>query len=276
MTLRNYDVLGRKEDVKAVLSLIQRDSPYFKRDRAEPDFYIVVGGDGVITYGRDREKLISGKPVLRVRYRSKNGPTGKKSLGFTADVALNDLGKALDDIVESRYSTDEKAYLLDCFIDSEKKGTAIYDLVVETSAKFSSMLFKAVVHQKNGREQKLTNPQCDKILVSTKYGSPAWGLSAGGAINVSADNCLQVFYVEASIVQSKYLITTDDVLQLEILRKAAIGFDGRSKLCRADTGSTLSITGSKDYIKLLRTDNTYEDILSKIKRQQEFMLNSVA
>lgn len=275
LALKTYDVLGRKDDVRAVLSCIRRNSPDFKRDRAEPDFYILVGGDGAITYQRDMKKIVDGKPVLRVRYRSENGPTGKKSLGFTADVALADLPKALSDVADDRCFSD-KAGLVDFIVDSEKKGSAIYDLVLEPSARFSSMLFKAVVHRKCGRDEELTAPQCDKIMISTKYGSTAWNLSAGGAINVSVDNCLQLNYVVASMIQSKYLISADDVLQLDIRRNAVVGFDGTGMTCDANVGSDVRITGSEDYVLLLRTESTYEGIKAKVKRQQEFMLDSVA
>ena len=128
--LRKYDVLGRQEDVGAALSYLQRIAPDFERDRLDPDFYVLVGGDGVITYEKDKERVLSGKPILRVRHRCKgSNPHGKKSLGFTADITIDGLQKALDDVRENRFFT-EKAELIDCFVDSVKKGTAIYDVAV--------------------------------------------------------------------------------------------------------------------------------------------------
>ncbi|MGA8132614.1 MAG: hypothetical protein WCA48_00480, partial [Pseudomonas gingeri] len=272
-----YDVLGRKEDVDAALSRIQRAPPGFALDRSDPDFYILVGGDGVISYEKDKRRILDGKPILRVRHRNKGpNPTGKKSLGFTADVTMDDLPRALEDVAAGRCFV-EKVGLLDCFIGSEKKGTAIYDIAVAPARGFSPLLCKAYIlaGADGNRKMFLPSPQCDRVIVSTRYGSTAWNLSVGGAINLDADDCTHLSFANAPLAQSRFVYKSEDSLHLEIRRDAMVGIDGDSAAHEARAGSTVRITRSGDFLCLLRTEGTYEDMLSKVRRQHAFMMDSV-
>lgn len=275
--LKKYDVLGREEDVDVVISRLQRVPNEFDLERANPDFYILVGGDGVISYEKDKRRILNGKPILRVRHRNKGAsPTGKKSLGFTADVTIDDLQRALEDVAAGKCFT-ERAGLLDCFIDSEKKGTAIYDIAVAPSRGFSPLLCKAYVCPDGDGKRKmyLPSPQCDRAIVSTRYGSTAWNLSVGGAINLDIDDCTHLSFANAPLAQSRFVYRSEDSLHLEIRRDAMVGIDGDSAAHEAKAGSTVRITKSGDFLSLLRTESTYEDMLSKVRRQHAFMMDSV-
>ncbi|VVB77377.1 NAD kinase [uncultured archaeon] len=271
-----YDLLGFEKDVKPVEASIARHSLCFRHDQDDPEIHIVVGGDGTIQAKEVKKRILDGKPVLPVHNRDGSRAfNSKKSLGFVADVTLDNLHVALEDIAQGR-SFPREERLLACSINSEMKGTAICDIAIKSSNPFSTILFAAVVLKADDKKlERPPSPKCDILLASTKYGSTAWNLSMGGPINVDVPNCMQLSYGGASIKHAHFLYSTRDVIKIELCADTLVSIDGITDVHEGRKGDLVEITGSEDFIKLLRTDRTFESLNSKIGRQIQYSHNSI-
>ena len=114
------------------------------------------------------------------------------------------------------------------------------------------------------------------ILVSTRYGSTAWNLSVGGTVNLNVDDCTHLSFVNAPLAHPRFEYTSGSSLQLEICRDALVGLDGNSATYCAKAGSAVRMTRSRDFLRLLRTESTYEAIPAKLKRQHEFAMGGTS
>lgn len=100
----------------------------------EPDFGVVVGGDGIFShYGR----LLS-IPLLFVSVRSR-GSTASK--GYLAEVNLDDLPRALDDIREGRYHEVEYRRL-QVSINGAIRGDVFTDVYLEKGADSNCLRYR--------------------------------------------------------------------------------------------------------------------------------------
>jgi NAD+ kinase len=273
--LSKYDVIGRPDDVEPILRIVN-NYPQFKRDSKSPDFYVLVGGDGTITWKENKWKLYSipNIPILHVHYRQDS----VKTLGFAADVDLNNLPAALDDIIDQKYFLEEEK-LIDCIINDERKDTAINDIVIQHENRFCTLLFDAVIDTGNYKiplpKQRLPSPKCDMFLVSTPYGSTAWNLSAGGPIHVYDTACMGINITHTPIKHEHYICKLEYVLNVKVFCDALVGVDGASSIYRVKEGDQISITQSDRHITIIRTKNTAEPLVSKIRRQIRFSEESI-
>lgn len=274
MELTRYDVLGRPEDVAPVLDAIRKYTE-FNQDPKSPQFYVLVGGDGTVTWKQNKEKLFRTPkvPILHVHYREDS----VKTQGFAADVYSKNLDIALKDIIDGHYVI-QKEKLLDCIINGEKKDTAINDIAIRNEENFSTLLFDAVIDTGNCeeilRKKTLVSPKCDMFLICTPYGSTAWYLSIGGSIHVDSD-CMGIGITNIPIKQGFYTTKLKYVLSVRVHCNALVGIDGNSSVYDVKESDEITITQSKRRLKLIRTKNTIEDLDSKIERQIEFSKRSI-
>jgi hypothetical protein len=150
---------AKKADVLRML----RDSGIGFSSKA-PDFGIVVGGDGIFShYGR----LIS-FPLLFVRVRSRE-PTASK--GYLADVNLDDLPRALDQI--SRKSCHELEYRrLQVSMNGSVRGDIFTDVYLEKGADSNCLRYHLNV---KGRGIEFTESAISNgVIVCTSAGSTGY------------------------------------------------------------------------------------------------------
>lgn len=267
MQLNTYDMLGRPEDVDPVSRVISKYTQ-FKHDPKSPDFLIVVGGDGTLVWRGNRERVYNTR-ILRVHHRE-NSP---KTLGYTADVNLNNLDVALKDIIDDNYFLQEEK-LIDCFINGEEKDTAINDVAIIHKQPFHTLLFDAVV-DKGKIKVVLPSPKCDRFLVSTPYGSAAWNFSSGGAIDLDAD-CMLINITGSTIKHERYISNLRYPLYVRVFCDALVGVDAPSgNIYEAKDGDKIAMVKSDKRISFIRTNNTLESLVSKIYRQIEHSRKSV-
>jgi len=274
--LRKYDLLGKEQDVDAVSPHLYEASPHFVFDKKKPDFHIVVGGDGAILFSKIKESILDGKPVLHVHYKDGSSKLNrKKSLGFTADLAPEGLHKAMGDIAKGDYFTKTER-LLDCYVNSKLKGSAVNDISIGPGKPFGTLLFSAILKiNRTGQREVLPSPKCDVLLISTKQGSTAWNMSAGGSINIDVNDCTHLSFVNSPIHQSHYLYESKDVLHVKVYGDALIGLDGHNVLFRAKAEDEIEVRESQKSIAFLHTTNTFESLMEKIRRQNEFGISSI-
>ena len=258
--LRRYNILGIKDDVETVDERIRKRLEY---DPKNYQFLVVVGGDGALLDENIKKESLK-KPVLRVHYRKKS----KKSLGYTADVNMKNLDKAIDDLNKGRYNLEEER-LIDCFINKEYSGSAINDVAIEGVRHASNILFKTTIKTNDDYLEYLPTPKCTGAVVSKAYASPAWNLSLDGPIVLDVDLFI-INFREAPMKPEHYICSGDDTILLELFDDTIVKIDRLEKT--ANSGSLMELKKSDKGIKFIRTENTRESLMSKILRHNKFQL----
>lgn len=264
MTLSKYEILGKPEDIVPILKIIER-YPQLKHNPRSPDFYLLVGGDGTIL-SRDVKKRVYGMPVLRVHYRK----SSLKTLGFTADVNITNLDAALTDVLNGDFSLEEEK-LLGCIINDRIKDDAINEVAIKPRDVSSTLLVKVDVNA-DGHSEQLPSPKCSGLVISKKYGSTAWNLSVGGPINLGVD-CIHVNMESAPIKQANYIVNPNYGLFFEVLCDSWVTVD--RAVYKTNRGSKIKVEESDKQITFIRTKNTRESLMDKIRRQTMFNLAGI-
>ncbi|MGZ8216432.1 NAD(+) kinase [Methylomagnum sp.] len=134
------------------------------------DLAIVVGGDGtLLTAARGLAEFDI--PLIGVNL-------GR--LGFLVDISPDDIAIYLDDILDGRYSEEERFILYAKIMREDKllyTHTAINEVVVRSGNPASMIEIETSI---NGAF--LNSQRSDGLIVSTPTGSTAYALSAGGPI----------------------------------------------------------------------------------------------
>jgi NAD+ kinase len=134
------------------------------------DLVVVVGGDGYLL-GAGRALAKYDTPLLGVN---------RGRLGFLTDVSPNFLEDRLEEILEGKY-TIEQRFLLDCWVsrngDPVGSGDALNDVVMHPSHAVQMVEFDLFIEG-----QFVYTQRSDGLIVATPTGSTAYALSAGGPI----------------------------------------------------------------------------------------------
>ena len=130
------------------------------------DFRISLGGDGTIL------RLVHRHPNLQVPLLGIN----LGSLGFLADIPLNDIFPSLQDLFEGHY-TIQKRMMMEGITSTGNKCFAVNEIVVHRAQ--NPCLVDLAIYV----DGSYVNTFCaDGIILSTPSGSTAYSLAAGGPI----------------------------------------------------------------------------------------------
>lgn len=143
------------------------DQDYVARIRQEADLAIAVGGDGTVL-GVVRDLFGSDIPVLGVNLGH---------LGFLTDVAVSDVEQMVDALIAGEYSIEQRILLEATTSDTDVRGLAFNDVVMNTSKAGRMVEYEVFV---NG--DSVYTLRADGLIVATPTGSTAYSLSAGGPI----------------------------------------------------------------------------------------------
>lgn len=137
---------------------------------AHADLAIVLGGDGTMLNAA-RRLARYGVPLVGVN---------QGRLGFMTDIARQDMLTCMDDLLDGRF-TPEDRLLLDATVLRDGKemvsNLALNDIVLDKGAIGRMIEFELFI---NG--EFIYNVRSDGLIVSTSTGSTAYALSAGGPI----------------------------------------------------------------------------------------------
>ncbi len=130
----------------------------------EPDFGVVVGGDGIFShYGR-----LFSIPLLFVSVRSRESTASK---GYLAEVNLDDLPRALEDVAAGRYREVEYRRL-QVSINGAVRGDVFTDVYLEKGADSNCLRYRL---QAKGRDTAFTESAiANGVIVSTSAGSTGY------------------------------------------------------------------------------------------------------
>ncbi len=137
---------------------------------AHADLAIVIGGDGTMLNAARR----------LARYRVPLVGVNLGRLGFMTDIARSDMLTCMDDLLDGRF-TAENRMLLDAEVIRDGKeifdNQALNDVVVDKGAIGRMIEFKLSIDG-----EFIYNQRSDGLIVSTPTGLTAYSLSAGGPI----------------------------------------------------------------------------------------------
>lgn len=248
------------KDARIIMPL--EEARFFRRagygvpdiENVPTDIALSIGGDGTLL-GVCRRYSHHAVPVCGINIGT---------LGFMADIELDELEKKLQKIINGDYIIEHRLLLAGYVISDGKKrflGHAINDIVVKGGV--ARMLYLGLTIN----QSHLLDYKADGILVSTPTGSTAYSLSAGGPImnpNVRAlivtPICAHTFNLRPLVIRE------DDIVHIQIARvqqDIIVTFDGQ-QVFRLLPGDEVIVQKSnaqadivkfedKDYYQILRT-----------------------
>lgn len=174
---RGLDVIVEQES-SALVAVVKPEVGTLHELGCCCDFVVVVGGDGTLLAAA-RGLAPHGVPLIGVNL-------GR--LGFLVDISPADIATHLDEVLEGRY-TEEERFILRATVLRQGEAlfsqTAINDVVIHRSN--ATSMIEIVTHIDGVF---LNSQRSDGLIVSTPTGSTAYALSAGGPILSPSLNAL--------------------------------------------------------------------------------------
>lgn len=248
------------KDARIIMPL--EEARFFRRagygvpdiENVPTDIALSIGGDGTLL-GVCRRYSHHAVPVCGINIGT---------LGFMADIELDELEKKLQKILDGDYIIEHRLLLAGYVISDGKRrflGHAINDIVVKGGV--ARMLYLGLTIN----QSHLLDYKADGILVSTPTGSTAYSLSAGGPImnpNVRAlivtPICAHTFNLRPLVIRE------DDTVHIQIARvqqDIIVTFDGQQVfrllpgdeviVQKSDAQADIVKFEDKDYYQILRT-----------------------
>ncbi len=188
---------------------------------------LVIGGDGTILNAATN---LLGKniPLLGIN---------QGTLGFLAEVGINDLHETLDYLLLDDYQIENRTMLrCDIFRDGEKiqSYSALNDVVLSKNGYNGVIGLNVSIN-----ETEIESYSADGLIVCTPTGSTAYNLAAGGPIiNPTCKNFVLTPVCAHSLTTRSVVLAKDDVVTIQILDQSVgrdtldpvVVYDGRRGL----------------------------------------------
>jgi NAD+ kinase len=252
---RNYRVVIDRETsvyCQGVESISREDF-----GRRTLDYVLLLGGDGTLLSAA-RALGKTGIPVLGVNLGT---------LGFLAEVTLDNLYPALDAAEQGKATVEQRA-MLHCTIERGEQGLASQDALNEV------VVGKNNVARLNNFDLHIDNMfvsafRADGIIVSTPTGSTAYSLAAGGPILTPAVDAFVITPVSAHSLTHRPLVvpdTSEIVVTVKNAKEDAfVSFDGQLGQ-QAIEGDRIRCRRSERSFNLVRLQSKFFDVLrTKLK-----------
>lgn len=225
---------------------------------ASADALVVLGGDGTLLAAAHAvERPI---PVLGVNFGS---------LGFLTEIALPELYRALEAVLEGRHRCEERRMLR---ATVERGGTVeaaadvLNDVVVSRSA-----ISRLVQLDVSVDGVFVSAFRADGILVSSPTGSTAYNLAAGGPILHPRLGAVVVTSICPHMLTNRPLVVSDEArIQISLASErevdAQVTFDGQQGLALR-AGDVVTVTRSPRTLQLVMAPERdyYEVLRTKLK-----------
>jgi NAD+ kinase len=224
------------------------------------DMIIVLGGDGTL--------LSAARLVADSR---KNVPifgVNLGSLGFIAEVPLEELYGNLEKALAGKLRADERMMLTARVI---RKGKTIALHTVLNDAVVSKGTFARMVSlEVSVGDDYLTAIRADGLILATPTGSTAYSLSAGGPIIHPALHCFVVTPICPHTLSNRPIVIPDSsVVRVKLLSRsegASLSFDGQV-VTALQQNDVVEVKKAKYRVRLIKhpTKNYYEILRTKLK-----------
>jgi NAD+ kinase len=221
------------------------------------NFAVVLGGDGTLLSAA-RSMAKAAIPVLGVNLGS---------LGFLAEVPLEELFPSLNGIEEGRCKVETRS-MVHCEVLRKDSLVASYDALNDI------VVGKGSVSRLNHCDVYIDGEfvsvyKADSLIVSTPTGSTAYSLAAGGPILMPSVDALVVTPVAAhSLTHRPLVVPGTSKIELVVNTghdEAYLSIDGQVGMPMYD-GDRVACRKSERQVKLLRIEGTFFDVLrAKLK-----------
>lgn len=187
-----------EDEVDALLPMpTDEQRPHASRGEiaARADVIIVFGGDGTML-ASVQHALPHATPLLGINL-------GK--LGFLADVGVDEVFWAIEEILASRYSVEKRMTLTGHRPGDERVYAVLNDLVLAKSGTAKVISIDAYVN-----DDFLASFLADGIIISTPTGSTAYSLATGGPVVVPSSNVIVISPISAHTLTARPVIVNGD------------------------------------------------------------------
>lgn len=218
------------------------------------DCAVVIGGDGSLI---EVARLLKQKiPLLGINMGT---------LGYLAEVEVDRVEEAFDQILAGSYMT-ENRMMLEGDFDDGTKDVALNDIVLFRKGALRIIHFNLYV---NGAL--LNSYEADGIILSTPTGSTAYNLSAGGPIvEPTAELIVVTPICSHALNTSSIVLSAEDEIRIEIgegrhgrSEEVCISFDGTNTK-ELGTGQTILVRRSGMSTTLMKlSEISFLEILSR-------------
>lgn len=227
-----------------------------------PDCVIVVGGDGTLL-SVSRQFMDTEVPILGINLGT---------LGYLAEVSLENMEDALKALIEGRYYIEERMLLKGELIKKHghvEKMYALNDIVLSKDTALSIIRYNLIV---NGKL--LYTYNADGIIVSTPTGSTGYSLSAGGPIVEPTAELFVITPICAhSLAARSVVLSAHDNIKIEVQRvrknivsRGTIVSDG-IKIGHLGLEDALTIKKSRRRTRLIKIDEV--SFLENMRRKMD-------
>ncbi len=224
----------------------------FEKICEKSDFLVSLGGDGTLL-SLVRRSYSFRKPVVGI-----NAGT----LGFLADVRIDDVENFLDQLLEGEYRIDNRMMMEGCITTKEGSKQPFFALndVVLTRPVISKMV--RINASIDG--EWFNTYRGDGLIISTPTGSTAYNLAAGGPVMYPLTKAFIMTAVSAHSLtnQRPLVVPADFTIELSSPSEKVIAvIDGQDHY-EMHEGDVLRIQGAKTGAKLLhRKERNYFSVL---------------
>lgn len=246
---------GRIKDMLEGRGAVCRIVHSYVKDDREPievpagtECILIIGGDGTILNAAGR-LIGSNIPILGIN---------RGTLGFLADIDVNDLERSIDDLMADHYRLEKRIMLrADVYRGEEciDSYTVLNDVVV-SRVNFGRVVSLSVMINDTFSD----SYRADGVIVCTPTGATGYNLSAGGPIiNPTCKNFLITPICPHSLTSRSVVLSKEDTVTIEIgyLRgnqkdQAVVSFDGNEGV-HLGAGDQVRIQRASEVTPFIRT-----------------------
>lgn len=221
----------------------------------DADIICSIGGDGTFL---ESSRLSKGCPTVGINCGT---------LGYLTDVNPEDIEKAMRDLLENKYYTEERMMLEGEIIrkngESIRIPPALNDIAISKNT-FGVVRFDTIV------DGKLINSYtADGIIICTPTGSTAYNLSCGGPIVDPTANIITITPIAPHTVLNRSIIISDNsVVEIKITElrnhtSSYVLYDGRP--IEVTTGDKICIYKSEQITKIIKLN--WQSFIENIRKK---------
>ncbi|MEJ6711819.1 MAG: NAD kinase [Flavobacteriales bacterium] len=245
-----YDFLSKQSNLNLFLNTFSTSEEL----KNEIELFVSIGGDGTIL---DATTLIrdSGIPIIGVN-------TGR--LGFLADIAKDQIPKTIKQLVNKRYSIDQRTLLK---LETEKPifgelNFALNEVTISRKDTTSMITITTYLNDKF-----LNSYWADGLIISTPTGSTGYSLSCGGPIVMPGSNNFIITPIAPHNLNVRPLVISDEYeLKVKVEGRAnqfLIALDSRIETI----DSSIELTIKKECFKINMIETDTQDFASTLRNK---------
>jgi NAD+ kinase len=245
-----YDYLSKQINLNLFLNTFNS----YEELKNDIDLFVSVGGDGTIldatTLIRDTEI-----PIIGVN-------TGR--LGFLADIAKDQIPKTIKQLVNNRYSIDQRTLLR---LETEEPifgdlNFALNEVTISRKDTTSMITISTYIN-----DQYLNSYWADGLIIATPTGSTGYSLSCGGPIVMPGSNNFIITPIAPHNLNVRPLVISDEYeVKVKVEGRASqflVALD--SRIQTIDAGIELTIKKEAFKINMIETDT--QDFASTLRNK---------